>query len=59
MKTRSKREFAAVAIITLLWGAIIACLVVLDKGNYGWMALIVYACVYVAIAKVESRSRKQ
>lgn len=59
LKPRSLQEAVAVAAIVLLWGVIVACLVVLDRKNYGWMALLVYVALYVAIARVESRSRKK
>jgi len=58
MKLRSKSEIAAIALIVLLWGLIVAALVVLDRGHYSWMALLVYACLYVAIAMVENRFGK-
>jgi len=59
MKMPSVREGVVVAIIVLLWGAVVASLVVLDKSNHTWLALLVYASVYVAIAFVEKRNRGQ
>ena len=58
-KPRSIREALAVAAVVVLWAVIVACLVVLDRKNYGWMALLVYVALYFAIAKVESRKRKR
>ncbi len=46
----------SVAVIVVLCTAIIASLVVLDRNDHTWMALLVYACLYVAIAVVERRS---
>ena len=53
------KEGTSVALVVVLCTAIIVSLVVLDKNNHTWMALLVYACVYVAIALVERRSGKQ
>ena len=52
------KEGVVVAIIFVLCTAIIVSLVVLDKNGHAWMALLVYACVYVAIALAERRSGK-
>jgi len=59
MKHRAIREMAVVALVALLWGTIVLCLVVLDRNDHAWMALLVYACVYVAIAAVQRRSAKK
>lgn len=56
MQQRSWREGLAVALVVVLCGLIVLCLVVLDKAKHAWMALLVYACLYVAIALVERRS---
>jgi len=58
VKIPPMKESASVAIIVVLCTAIIVSLVVLDKNKHTWMALLVYACVYVAIALVERRSGK-
>jgi len=59
LKPRSAKEALAVAAIVALWAIIVACLVVLDRQNYGWMAMLVYVALYFALARVESRSRKK
>ena len=58
MKIPPVKEGVSVAAIVVLCTAIIASLVVLDRDNHTWLALLVYACVYVAIALVERRSGK-
>jgi Ca2+/Na+ antiporter len=58
MKIPPLRESVSVAIVVVLCTAIVVSLVVLDKNQHTWMALLVYACVYVAIALVERRSGK-
>jgi len=59
MKRPPMKEGVSVAVVVALCAAIIVSLVVLDKNNHTWMALLVYACVYVAIALVEHRSGRQ
>ena len=56
MKIPPFKEGVSVAAVVVLCTAIIASLVVLDRNDHTWMALLVYACVYVAIALVERRS---
>ncbi len=56
MKRPPTKDGVVVAATVVLCTAIIASLVVLDKKEHTWMALLVYACVYVAIAIVEKRS---
>jgi len=59
MKRPPMKEGVSVAVVVALCTAIIVSLVVLDKNHQTWMALLVYACVYVAIAMVEHRSGRQ
>ena len=59
MKLPPVREGVVVAAIVVLCTAIVVSLVVLDRGHHTWMALLVYACLYVAIAMVERRSGKR
>lgn len=56
MKIPPFKEGVSVAAVVVLCTAIIVSLVVLDRNDHTWMALLVYACVYVAIALVERRS---
>jgi hypothetical protein len=59
MKRPPVKDGVSVAVVVVLCTAIIVSLVVLDKKDHTWMALLVYACVYVAIALVEHRSGRQ
>jgi uncharacterized protein (DUF983 family) len=52
------KESVAVAVIVVLCTMIIISLVVLDRNDHTWMALLVYICVYLAIALAERRSGK-
>lgn len=58
MKARPK-DGVLVALIVVLCASIVVSLVVLDRYDQTWMALVVYACLYVAIALAERRSRRQ
>jgi len=58
MKIGSPRKAAVTVLILLLWATIILSLVVLDHNHYGWMALLVYGCVYVAMAAVKRHAGK-
>jgi len=56
MKRPPAKDGVVVAATVVLCAAIVVSLVVLDRNEHTWMALLVYACVYVAIAIVEHRS---
>ncbi len=51
------KDHAVVAMIFLFCAVVIVCLVELDRNHHAWMALLVYAGVYAAIAIVERRSK--
>ena len=58
MKPGSSRKAVVATIVLLLWSTVILSLVVLDHYHHAWMALLLYGCVYVAVAAVKRRAPK-